>query len=116
MSAVSTGSDETSVFHGLSFGKTRQPAAVVPGPAVPPLELLELLDEPPLDDAPPSDDDDDPHATSSNTTAEAPIRVCMLRSYAIAKRAGVSCDPAAAPGYSPLPHAAPAHQPPRNAR
>jgi hypothetical protein len=41
-----------SVFHGLSLGKILQPACVVPGPATPPLDDVEL--EPPelLPDAP----------------------------------------------------------------
>ena len=69
--SVSTGRPDTSVFHGLSFGKIRQPPCIVPGPGVPPPELLVLLvdplDEPPLDEAapelvdelaPPLDDDD----------------------------------------------------------
>lgn len=53
--SVSTGRAETSVFHGLSFGKMRQPPCIVPGPAVPPPELLVLLVDP-LDDPPPDDD------------------------------------------------------------
>src|SRR5688572_26289308 len=56
MRSVSIGRPDTSVFHGLSFGKMRHPPCIVPGPAVPPPELLALLVDPlddVLDEAPP---------------------------------------------------------------
>ena len=68
MSAVSTGSAETSWFHGLSFGKILHAPAFVPGPGVdplvPPLDPL----EPPLDPPPPSPDDEEPHAATRAIT------------------------------------------------
>jgi hypothetical protein len=61
MRSVSTGRPDTSVFHGLSFGKMRQPPCIVPGPGLPPPELLVLLVAPPdevLEPAPPELDDE----------------------------------------------------------
>src|SRR5262249_46302108 len=37
INSVSTGVAEMSLFHGLSLGKIRQPAYIVPGPGTPPL-------------------------------------------------------------------------------
>src|SRR3954470_13459997 len=83
ISAESTGSPEMSRFHGLSFGKMRQPACTVPGPGTPPLEdagppELEVEVPPELLDAPGSSF---PHATTTiaqATTAKAESRTREL--------------------------------------
>jgi hypothetical protein len=71
MSAVSTGSVDTSVFHGLSFGKILHAPAFVPGPGVPLDPPLEPPLDPPLDEG--DEEEDEPHA-ATRTSPTAIIR------------------------------------------
>ena len=53
ISSDATGALEMSRFHALSFGKILQPACVVPGPAVPPLDPFDPPELAPSELAPP---------------------------------------------------------------